>query len=180
MAISLGNVANLAGNLLSYFNSMKFQTQKNLLEFPCVIAEISESQEYAVPTYPVESLNYKGDTIYKMPQKVQVRAFVEASDFVSFEFLLNYYQYESDDFIRIEGLGNKVYKNLKITAWSRETTSQMVGAAYYNISLQEMILVNSYSAENVSNASYSKSKNTGNKAAAEQDRKSSALFKLFN
>lgn len=167
--ITIGNIINLAGNVGAYQDKhlIKLQTQKNLADLPCVIAEISESHEYSLPSFPVESLEYRGDTIYRMPMGVSVRAFVEAYNYNTFERVLHKWQYESEDFICLRSLGNKWYKNLKIVSWARDTNSQMVGAAYYTISLQEMILVSSYSTTKVSRGVYSAPKRSGNKVAQE-------------
>lgn len=168
---------NAIGNLLAFLNQIQIKTQNSLESLPCVVCEIGESQDYTLPQFPIENGEYRGDTIYRMPLKVNARLFVEGSDYNKFETMLNDLQF-SEDFITIKSLSNKVYKNLKITSWARDTTSQMIGACYYNVAMQEVILIDSLSGavSNNKKAGYGKNKAQGEKNP--QTKKSTALFDI--
>ncbi len=166
---------NAATSLLEYFNAIEVKSQTALDKLPCRVTELNETQDYALPQYPVESGEYRGDTIYRLPLKLEARLFVESADFVDFERMLNDINF-SDDFVSIKSLNSKTYKNLKITSYARDTSSQMIGAAYYNVSLQEFILVSALASAKVKTASNGGKKQLGNKKA--QERKSSTLIKL--
>lgn len=135
------NVAlNALGNLLSWLNKIEITDAVNMKDLPCVVTEINEMQEYGTPVSPVESNEYRGDTIYRMPKIVQARLFVEGSDYIDFESKLEEIQFD-ENFVEISSLQGKVYKNLKIKSWAADTNSEMVGARYYNVQFQEFILV---------------------------------------
>lgn len=177
--ISLSNVGNLAGNLLSWFNRIEIKVT-DWGKLPCIVSEISETQDFNAPQYPVESGSYKGDTIYKMPLKVNLRCFVEGGDYVSFEYALNELVNNKNNFVTLSSLGSKTYENLKVVSWARDTNSQMVGATHYNVALQEVILVNSFSAgAGVSKGAYGAVKSLGNKATSAVSNPRSVLHKGF-
>lgn len=165
---------NAATSLLEFFNAIEVKTQTALDKLPCRVTEISETQDYSLPQYPLEIGDYRGDTIYKLPLKLECRLFVESADFVDFENMLNDINF-SDDFVSIKSLNDKQYKNLKIISWARETSSAMIGAAYYNVALQEFILISSLATSKVKIAANGGKKSQGNKNP--QERKSSTLFK---
>lgn len=165
---------NAATSLLEFFNAMEIKSQIALDKLPCRITEINETQDFTLPQYPLEIGEYRGDTIYRMPLKLECRLFVESADFVDFEKMLNEINF-SDDFVSIKSLNGKFYNNLKIASWARDTSSAMIGAAYYNVSLQEFILIQALAASKVKTAANSGKKSLGNKNP--QERKSSTLFK---
>lgn len=171
MALTLA--INAVGTALTFFNQIEIRTQKALNDLPCRVTEINETQDYNAPQFPIESGEYRGDTIYKLPLKVSARLFVEGYEVEDFENMLNDMQM-SADFIEIKSLNGKKYDNLKMLSWARDTTSQMIGAFYYNVSFQKMILVDSLAGlAVVKNGSLSKSKNGGNKQP--QEKKKSTL-----
>lgn len=165
---------NALTSIMEYLNAIEIKSQVALEDLPCRVTEINETQDYNVPSFPVESGQYKGDTIYKLPLKLQVRLFVKSKDYTDFEAMLNEINF-SQEFITIKSLNGKKYQNLKIVQWARDTNASMMGAVYYNVALQEMILVEALTAAKPKKAGYGKSKSGGNKEPKEQN--SSAFFK---
>lgn len=173
MALTLA--INAVGTALTFFNQIEIRTQKALNDLPCRVTEINETQDYGMPQFPIESGEYRGDTIYKLPLKVNARLFVEGYEIEDFENMLNDMQ-SSEDFIEIKSLNGKKYDNLKMLSWARDTTSQMIGAYYYNVSFQRMILVGALAGlAKVSSGGLAKSKDTGNKQP--QEKKATLAFK---
>ncbi len=169
---------NAAASVTEFFSAMKIRSQVALNDLPCRITQIQETQDYNLPQFPIESGEYRGDTIYRMPLKLECRFFVESADFADFETMLNDINF-STDFVYIQSLNGKVYNNLKILSWSRDTSSQMLGAAYYSVSLQEFVIIDGLAfSKAVSKASNGAVSEKGNKSPQEATNKSSSLYKL--
>lgn len=167
---------NAASSMHEFFSAMKIRSQVALNDLPCRITAISETQDYNLPQFPIESGEYRGDTIYRMPLKLECRLFVESGDFLEFENMLNDINF-SEDFVYIQALNGKIYNNMKILSWSREMNSQMIGAAYYMVSLQEFVIIDSLAfSKNVSAAANGAVADKGTKSVEEKD--SSTLFKF--
>lgn len=159
---------NAVGTAIAWFNQIEIRTQKSLNDLPCKVTEINETQDYNLPTFALENGEYGSDTIYRMPLKLNARLFVQGYEYTDFENMLNDMQF-SEDFIEIKSLNGKKYKNLKIQSWARDTTSQMVGATYYNVSLQEFIIVDSLVATLAKGkGGLGSAEGTGNKAPQEK------------
>lgn len=166
---------NAIGTAIAWFNQIEIRAQKSLNDLPCKVTEINETQDYALPTFALENGEYGSDTIYRMPLKVTARLFVQGYEYTDFESMLKDIQF-SEDFIEIKAMNGKKYKNLKIQSWARDTTSQMVGATYYNVEMQEFIIVDSLSATLAkAKGGLSSAKDTGNKAPHKTNQ--SVLFK---
>lgn len=160
-------------SIMEFLNSIEISTQKSLNDLPCRLTEMQETQDFNLPQFPVESGTYKGDTIYKMPLKLQARLFVYEKDYSDFERLIDEINF-NNEFLTIKNLNGKEYKNLKILQWGRDTSSLMRGAAYYNVSLQELILVETLAISKVKKGAGA---NVETGAKNPQERKSSGLFK---
>lgn len=166
---------NLASKFLSKTTPLKFVHGKNLEELKCKIVEISEQQNYGLPTSPVDNGSYRGDTIYKMPLILNLRVYVKSEDIDNFIYGIEAGQFSGEMF-QIYSLYDKVYKNMKVASYSRDTNSGMLGATHYNIQMQEVILVQSL-VENYKNSKkpgYASKKDMGNKNPLEKPK--SALF----
>lgn len=171
------NVAlNALGSLLSWLNKIEITDAVSMRDLPCVVTEINEMQEFGTPVSPVESNEYRGDTIYRMPKIVQARLFVEGSDYNDFENRLSEIQFD-ENFVEISSLQGKVYKNLKIKSWAADTNSEMVGARYYNVQFQEFILVSALANLKNMPAGAGSSVKQGDKSP--QQRARSVLHKAF-
>lgn len=166
---------NLASKFLSNTTPLKFVHGKHLEELKCKIVEISEQQNYGLPALPTDDGSYRGDTIYKLPLILNLRVYVKSRDIDSFLHDIKMGQFSSEMF-EIYSLYDKVYKNMKIVSYARDTNSSMLGATHYNIQMQEVILVKSL-VENYKNskkAGYASNKDMGNKNP--QEKPKSALF----
>lgn len=160
MALTLA--INAIGTALQLTNRIEIKTQISLNDLPCRVTEIHESQAFGLPQFPKESGEYFGDTIYTMPLQVNARLYVEGYKVEEFENLIADLQ-KSEDFIEINSLNGKKYDNLKIESWERDTTSQMIGAYYYNVNFKRVILVQGLSGLSVKTGAIAKNENTGNK-----------------
>ena len=168
---------NAVGIFASWLSQMETKTSDKV-NLPAKISSISERQDFNIPTFAVESQNFKGDTIYKLPLVVEVRYFVSGSKIDIFEFVLENMQF-SENFIEIKGLHGKTYKNLKVVGWARDTTSEMVGAAYYNVSFQEVRLIEALAGlSNKANAATGGVSSKGN-VVAQEATPQSVLYKGF-
>ena len=154
---------------------MKISVGKSIEALNCRIVEIQEQQNFGLPNSPVDDGTYRGDTIYKMPLTLNIRVYVKADDIDGFLAGINAGQF-GEEMFSVHSLYNKVYQNMKILSYSRDTNAAMVGAAHYNIQMQELIpvkaLVENY--KNAKKAGYSGKKDVGNKAP--QEKPKSALF----
>ena len=169
----------LAINALSQFLSnvkpMKISVGQTIESLNCKIVEISEQQNYGLPTSPVDDGSYRGDTIYKMPLMLNLRVYVKAEDIDNFLYGIKLGQF-GEEMFEIYSLYDKVYKNMKIVSYARDTNASMLGATHYNIQMQEVILVKAL-VENYKNskkAGYASKKDAGNKNP--QEKPKSALF----
>lgn len=165
---------NALTSIMEFLNAIEIKSQISLDDLPCRVTELNETQDYGVPQFPVESGTYKGDTIYKMPLKLTARLFVKAKDYTDFEAMLDEINFNKE-FLTIKAQNGKIYKNLKIVQWARDTNASMMGAVYYNVSLQEMLLVEALASAKPTNAGYGGKKNTGTHEP--QEDRSSAFFK---
>ncbi len=161
-------------SLLEFLNGIEIKTQVSLDDLPCRVTELNETQDYGVPTFPVESGTYKGDTIYKMPLKLNARLFVKSGDYLDFEKMIDEINFNKE-FLTIKSLNGKIYKNLKIVQFARDTNTSMMGAVYYNLALQEMQLFSALATAKPKQASYSGKKSNGSQEP--QEKESSSLFK---
>lgn len=148
-------VLNLAGQLFNDTKPLKFTYGNDLQELKCKILEISEQQNYNTPSFPCDDGNYRGDTIYKMPKTLSIRVWVKKDDIITFEQNIENANL-SEKFFTINSLYDKTYKNYKIESYARDTNSNVLNAAHYNIVLKKVILVTSLveNYKNNSNASY--------------------------
>ena len=173
MALTLA--INAVGTALQLSNLIEIKTQTSLDDLPCRVTEIHETQAYGLPQFPKESGEYFGDTIYTMPLQVNARLYVEGYRVEKFESMIESMQ-KSEDFIEINSLNGKKYDNLKIESWERDTTSQMIGAYYYNVNFKRMVLVQGLSGLATKKGAMAKSESIGNKQPQE-DSNASVLFK---
>lgn len=127
-------------DFFDFLYPMKLNSKNNLKGLKCNITEINEQQDYGIPSFPLDNMKFGADSIYKMPLKLNVRVFVYATDLTEFESRLEETQL-SDDLFNVTSLYDKVYRNLKIVSYARDLNNQILGGAYYNIAMQEVILV---------------------------------------
>lgn len=127
-------------DFLDFLYPMKLNSKNNLKGLKCNITEINEQQDYSIPNFPLDNMKFGADSIYKMPLKLNVRVFVYAENITEFESRIEQTQL-SDDLFNVTSLYNKVYRNLKIESYARDTNNQVLGGAYYNIAMKEVILV---------------------------------------
>lgn len=169
----------LAINAVSRFFSdnskMKLSIGDNVENLKCRIVEISEQQNYNIPNSPVDDGNFRSDTIYRMPLILNVRVYVKSKDIDNFISNVKIGQFSNQTF-NVYSLYDKIYKNMKIISYARETNALVLGATHFNIQMQEIIFVKAL-VENYKNskkAGYASKKELGNKNP--QERKKSALF----
>lgn len=170
---------NLAGILLNTIKPMKLTVGSSSNALKCRIVEMTEQQNYDLPSFPIDKGEYRTDTIYKQPLIVTLRVFVESKDIDSFIKAVNQAQF-SEKLFTISSLYNQTYKNLKIVSYARDTNATMLNATHYNIQFQEVVMVQALaqSYKSQKNAGYAGAKQTGNKAPAVQ--KKSALLEGSN
>ena len=75
---------NLAGVLLNTINPMKLSVGSSSNALKCRIVEMTEQQNYDLPSFPIDKGEYRADTIYKQPLIVTLRVFVDSKDIDSF------------------------------------------------------------------------------------------------
>ncbi|WP_291952716.1 hypothetical protein [Campylobacter sp.] len=169
----------LAINTLSFFllktSPMKLSFGKSLENLKCRIVEVNEQQDFINPTFPCDDNNYRGDTTYRLPKRLNVRVYVKERDIKLFEINLNRAQL-SGDFFTLNSMYNIIYKNLKISSYARDLNSNMIGATHFNITLQEVILVKALveNYKNASNVGYSKKIESGSKNPQKIEKSSTA------
>ena len=169
---------NLATNLLSGVKPMKLSVG-NSVALKCRIVEITEQQNYQLPSFPIDKAEYRSDTIYRQPLNITMRVYVEANNIDAFLKAINQAQFSQNLFI-ISSMYNQTYKNLKIVSYARDTNATMLNATHYNIQFQEVIMVEALaqSYKSQKNSGYASKKQNGNKAPAPQ--KKSALLEGSN
>lgn len=161
----------LALNILS---SILYKTKPMMISvggdsLKCRIVEITEQQNYGLPNNPIDSGQFVSDTIYTMPKTLSVRVFVKSEDLDNFISSIENGNL-SQDLFEINSMYEVTYKNMKIVSYSRDLNSSMIGAMYFNLQFQEVILVDAL-AENFkssSKAGYSPKKDLGNKVPQEK------------
>lgn len=182
--LAIGFVKDIADGFIEGLKGgLKPETQKGthialgeeIPSLSCKIVELTEQQNYGIPSLPIDNGTTIGDTIYKMPLTVTARVFVTEANLDTFLYEVEKGQYNQTCFT-IYSLYNKVYNNMKIESYSRDTNSSMIGAMHFNIQFKELILVQAL----VSNyqvakkAGYGSAKNIGNKNPQETPK--STLF----
>ena len=158
---------NALSNFLLKTEPMKISS-RSVEELKCRIVEVSETQDYGLPNFPVDNNTYKNDTIYKMPKRLMVRVYVKAEDIESFLADIEKVQF-SEELFNIYTLYNITYENFKILSYSRDLNSTMLQAAHFNLSMQEVSMVEAL-VENYKSskkASYGSKQEQGNKQAKE-------------
>lgn len=129
--------------VLSFVNLLKPSVKLIIGEsdyLKCTITAITDSQNFTLPVYPRDDFNQGGDTSIREPRVISVRAYVKGENVVNFENTLLINQMNTTLFT-ITNLNNITYNKSKIKGWTRETNANMLGAYYYNITFQEIILV---------------------------------------
>lgn len=156
------------------FNQPKQQSNsilkiQGLEDLNCTVYEISASQDFGLPQNPIDKNSFIGDTIYRLPKQITVRVLVSDEEVSTFVQNINEVQFSSNLFT-VVSTANEVFKNMKITNYSKDITSQMVGSVFYNISMEEVILVQSLTEafRPTSNAGYSNNVQTGTKTTQKQ------------
>ena len=160
-------------------NVSKFGTNQNLDGFNCIIKEVSDTQAYQIPSQPRDDNQSQNDTIYRMPKLVNVLAYVQGDDILTFENDIKTAQL-SENLFFIRSLHNQIFRNLKILDFQKRTSDENITGAYYSINLQEVILVKAL-VENYKNSKksgYSSNKNIGSQNTQSVDKKSLALTGL--
>lgn len=172
---------NTIDKFLSTDKPIKFSYNKSLETLNCAIIKHEESQNYGIPEYPCDDNNYRADTIFKLPLRLNVLVFVKEKDIGEFETNIKTSQF-SENFFTINSMYGKTYKNLKIESFSRELSKDIIGGSYYNISLKEVILVKALveSYKTSSNKAYGSKVNLGDKNPNKIERSSTAWQGLKN
>lgn len=157
----------------------KFGTNQNLDGFSCIIKEVSFAQDYQNPSQPRDDNQSQNDTTYRMPKFINVVVYVDGKDILTFENDTNTAQLNESLFF-VRTLHNQIYRNLKITSISKSTSAENISGAYYNITLQEVILVKALVTgyKNSKKAGYSNKKNIGSQNPQKVQKKSLALTGL--
>ena len=152
----------------------KVMNLKGIEELNCTIYEVTESQDYGLPEFPLDNSTFIGDTIYDMPKKIDVRVLVNESDISTFLASIKETQFSNDRFT-VTSVAGEVFKNLKIQNYSKTVSSNMIGKTFYLISLKEVPLVKALveTYQTSKNAGYSNNKNVGSKDG--QEKKQTAL-----
>lgn len=143
---------------------VRAENNQSLETLRCRLVEINEEQTFEVPTFPTDDGEFRNDTIWRNPQNVSVRVFVEAEDIPAFESNIKEAQFSAQTF-SLFSMYNKVYNNLKVLSYSRELNSSMLGACHFWIDLQEIIFVRAIaqSYKMKKNSGYSNKRDTGTK-----------------
>lgn len=156
------------------FNQAKQQSNyilkiRGLEDLNCTVYEISESQDFGLPQNPIDKNSFIGDTIYKLPKQLTARVLVADENVSNFIQSINEVQFSSNLFT-VVSTANEVFKNMKITNYFKDVTNQVVGKVFYNINLEEVILVKSLTEafRPTSNAGYSNNVKTGTKTTQKQ------------
>lgn len=142
---------------------------QGLEDLNCTVYEISESQDFGLPQNPIDKNSFIADTIYKLPKRLTVRVLVSEENVSTFIQDINEIQF-SDNLFTIVSTANEVFTNMKISNYAKDVTSQIVGKVFYNIGLEEAILVQSLTEAytSTSNAGYSNNIQTGTKTTQKQ------------
>lgn len=142
---------------------------QGLEDLNCTVYEISENQDFGLPQNPIDKNSFIGDTIYKLPKQLTARVLVADENVSNFIQSINEVQFSSDLFT-VVSTANEVFKNMKITNYSKDVTNQVIGKVFYNINLEEVILVQSLTEafRPTSNAGYSNNIKTGTKTTQKQ------------
>lgn len=152
----------------------KVMAFKSVEDLNCTVYEVSESQDFGLPEFPLDNGTFISDTVYKIPKKIDVRVLVNEADISTFISSLEASQF-SNDLFSVVSVAGQVYSNLKIQGYSKTINSGMVGKVFYLISLKEIILVKALveNYQTSKNAGYTGNKNVGTKEG--QERKQTAL-----
>ena len=169
---------NALSSILLKTEPMKISS-KSVEELKCRIVEVSETQDYGLPNFPVDDNTYKNDTIYKNPKRLMVRVYVKADDIEGFLANVEKVQF-SEELFNIHTLYNITYENFKIVSYSRDLNSTMLQATHYNLAMQEVVMVKALveSYKSGKKAGYGSKKEQGNKQA--QETKKSTLLEGSN
>lgn len=149
-------------------STAKVMNFKGIEELNCTIYEVTETQDYGLPEFPLDDGTFIGDTIYDIPKKIDVRVLVNESDISTFLASIKETQFSNERFT-VTSVAGEVFKNLKIQNYSKTVSSNMIGKTFYLISLKEVPLVKALveTYQTSKKAGYSKNKNQGSKEGKE-------------
>jgi len=150
-----------------------------LEDLACTVYSVSETQNYQLPQNPLDNNTFLADTIFRLPKQITVRVLVKEADIPIFTSAINEVQFSSTLFT-VVSVANEVFAGLKILSCAKDVSAQMVGAAFYNISMEEAMLIQAlvkpYTA--AKNPAYGGNGGAGTKQAPE--RKKSALKGFYS
>lgn len=180
MAFTL-NVPTISQALSPLFNMKIYEQGNPSNTIKCTIMDLQETLNYNTPKEPIDSGEYIGDTLYKMPKGISCRVFVNTNFLDSFNNSIETIQNKSG--FCIVGLDNQKYENMRIDSISSAQTADVQGGYFFNIAFSEVILIDSFSASiplsKLQKASYASKQSLGEKSNS-QARKQSILYKIAN
>lgn len=112
---------------------------------PCKIIEITETQDYSIPTEPVDTNTFVTDTIYINPKSISCQVFCTTSEYEDFEIKIQELQFSQDGII-IKGEDGQIYNNLRVVSIGTAQTVEQQGAYFYEL---EFIQISYVSARTV-------------------------------
>lgn len=176
--LNIPTITELAGA----FFSMKIYEQGNENNrLKCVIMDLMETNAYATPKEPIDSGEYIGDTLYRMPLSIACRVFVNTNFLDSFNSSIDKLQKGAG--FCITGADGQIYENMRIESITSSQTAEVQGGYFFNIVFSEVILVESFSAglglNKVQKSAYSSKQDSGEQAN-NRARKQSILFGFTN
>lgn len=162
--ISLRTIASFLGFKSEF--PMKLLEQGTQTALPCAILEYAENQSWEIPSEPIETSEFIGDTQFRQPKILNLSVFVLDEAVSEFERRIKDIQANKNGFEFVDRNGFK-FVNFWITDYNK--TGDANNGYIYALSLQEVILVeafnNAVSYQQTSNSGLSGKTNNGEQSS---------------
>ena len=144
-------------NFLGFNNDypLKLFEKDSKEALPCQILSYGENQSWELPTEPIETAEFIGDTQYRQPRSYNLVCFVLDEAVSEFERQIKEIQTNKNGFCFTDRDG-VLYSDLWLTDLNKSTDLANNGIIF-NINLQELILIEAFNNE----ISYQKTSNAG-------------------
>lgn len=161
----------IADHFKSYF-PMKIYGADDDEPLPCDLVELSDTQDFSIPTEPIDKNMYITDTIYKNPRSFTAQVLVSTAVFDEFETKIHELQF-SEAGITIKGLDEQVYNNLRLLSIGSAQTTEYQGAYLYELEFIQVTYVTAQTTTITTKAPVGAKpkKSKGNKAPKKEEQK---------
>lgn len=131
-----------------------YEKGDELNPLPCDILSNDENQSWEIPTEPIETSEFIGDTQFRQPKQISLNVFVKTEAVSEFERRIKQIQGNKNGFVFVDRDGFS-YSDFWLTTYQK--TGEMNNGYIFALSLQELILIEAFS----NAVTYQKTSNAG-------------------